>query len=413
MKRNRLPLRDNISVLLIALGILPALFPMVKIVVPEIVLSNGAFGVWLFLVAFMDKNKPRGFWSLKFIWPIFFPWILYIISFSTGNVVFGNRIVSMTVLYFGYIVYEYYRQTGKLLVIKRAFFLVAPFLIYTTIRTAIALTANPWIARSIKSAAISASTLGQGISGYSLIYFLVALVPILVFVLMREKKTGRRILIIAAIIFSCYIIVISNYFTALIAVITATFAMFIVYHIEYKNIVAIVLLVFAMLFMVMFWIALKDQVLDFLISLSPNGRTAHRLENMRDSMTVGMNEEFSSDRMPIMLESIQGALTHPFLGVVALNPQDEDPWKYVGNHSYILDNFAIWGLIFGYLNTAILFKPFKGRMKGSSISLSVAVLLSIIIIMGFDNATNSVMLVTCMIYPLVCDHYIDRSINAV
>lgn len=403
--RQRLSLRDWLCVLFITLGILPGVFPMVTLKIKELVLSNAAFYVWLSYVVFMDKNKPNGFLSWKNIWPLFFPLFLYIISFVCRNVVFGNRMMSMSILYFGYIIYEYYKKTERLHIVKKALTLLVPFIIYTAVKTAIALTTNPWISRSIKNSVISASTLRQGVSGYSLIYMLAMLVPVLFFAFMREKKIMIKITLIVSIVFCFYTIVISNYFTALIVIFVSVFAFFIAYHIEHKNVMVVIMLSVAMLLILTFWVTLRDNIIDYLISLSPNGQTANRLNSMRNSMAGGVNDEFNSDRAPIMWKSMSAAFTHPFFGVSVINSAKENPWKYIGNHSYILDNFAIWGLILGYFNMIILFKPFHGRFKEGSLSFSMAMLISVIIIMGFDNATNSLMLIVCIVYPYICDHY--------
>ena len=95
--------------------------------------------------------------------------------------------------------------------------MLAPFLIYTWVKTTLALLVNPWLTRSIKTGGdYTKEMLSLGIAGYSLIYFLVALIPVLVYIILNSKDKIMKCFCLVLYTFAGITIISSNFFIALI-----------------------------------------------------------------------------------------------------------------------------------------------------------------------------------------------------
>ena len=110
------------------------------------------------------------------------------------------------------------------------------------------------------------------------------------------------------------------------------------------------------------------------------------------------------------MNSIEALFAHPFFGLIgssALGTSGEYLTGF-GQHSYIFDTFALYGIVIGIINFFAILKPFKkdGRFLKHNASLSIAMAIFTVSIYLFNNATASIGIVICIIYPWVRDNFI-------
>ena len=266
---------DKIGMILIFGGLLPAIFPIIGIYIPNIVLSNACFFAWMTWEIIINGGKKELF-KLKNNYPVLVMLLMYFLSLLMGNDILGNRYMNLSVVYFGGVIFTYYKDKNSLFVIKYVLIMLTPFLGFTTMKTLAALLSNPYISRSIKSGLESAEILRQGISGYSLIYMLAALAPILLFLFLQSEKIVYKFISILIYVLCFITVVVSNYFTALICVIVSSILLIVLYCILKKNFLQLILFALVSLFILVFWSSIIESVISLISSLSPDGKTAMR-----------------------------------------------------------------------------------------------------------------------------------------
>lgn len=407
MNSKRLNALDKISVLLLFLGILPSVFRMIRLFVPEVVLTNGCFFMWLILILLFDEKNRKMMLKIKTIFPVILLLIIYILASLFGNEVFGNRYMGLSLIFFAPTIFTYYKNNNKLSVIKYISIMLLPFIMFTWIKTFIALLTNPFVARSIKSEGeYSASLTRRGIGGYHLIYFVMALAPVLLYVFLYNKNIKMRITALALYIFAFVTVVVSNYFTALMGIFLASVVMVIMYFIKNKNIFMTIMFLMASVIILIMFNDIYSWGISFLSGLSGDGKTAERLSSMENSFGGGLIGELKADRWPTMQKSLLTFFNNPIIGVSPKDFRVFNPLKDVGQHSYVCDTLAIWGLLVGVPILKLTFKPFtKERFKGRLSVLSVSMLITIIVVYGFNNSVNSVSGVLYLLYPYLCEVY--------
>lgn len=394
---------DKVSILLIFAGILPAVFPMITVFVPNIMLSNVGFFGW-FVLNFIDKRHNKYMFSVKNIFPIIFMFIMYFIANAFENKIYGNRYWNLSIFYFGPIIYNFYRSENREYIFKYVFMLLAPFVLFTALKTGTALATNPYIARSIKSGDESFATLRKGIGGYAFIYFMVALAPVFLYVSVEEKKLSRKALFLGMFLGCAAITILSNYFTALLTLVLSSSIVLIMRSLKKGSVFMAIMLVVIVIFLLFSGEEFYNGFIDFLTNLA-GGKTADRLTTMRGSLFKGLMEEFMGDRAATLGYSWNAFKEHFFLGMVADTASGYLELAKLGQHSHILDTMAIWGVLWGSINIKILFSPFNRKKRSKNAAFTAAMLVVTIIIFGFNNAVNSVAFVISIVYPFVTDYY--------
>lgn len=127
---------------------------------------------------------------------------------------------------------------------------------------------------------------------------------------------------------------------------------------------------------------------------------------METSFWEGLVGDLKADRWPTIQKSLQTFINNPIIGVSPKDFGGYNPLKDVGQHSHVCDTLAIWGLLVGVPILKLTFKPFtKDRFKDRLSVLSVPMLITVIVLYGFNNSTNSVSSVLYLLYPYLCEVY--------
>ncbi|MHB1010283.1 MAG: hypothetical protein ACYC1E_13820 [Propionibacteriaceae bacterium] len=207
-------------------------------------------------------------------------------------------------------------------------------------------------------------------------------------------------------------VILSNYFTALLAMVCGYMLMLTLFAVRRWGwgaswIVGLVVVIFSS---GMGW-SVFNRVISILINLTPDGKTAYRL-GMLASGSASSAGALSEDRMSLLNQSLAVFARWPLFGLsIEHIPTSGGYLIGFGQHSHLLDTFALFGLGMGLLQLVILFRVFviRNRGHGDRIVLSLPVALVAIIVLGMDNAAPAFGLVVYLIYPYVIDGVFPRS----
>lgn len=367
---------------------------------------------WICLVSLIGwvlisfAYSPRFFLKISLYKFCIYIFILYtfIVPYVFQTVTLSNRYIALLMFPLGYMIYAYYIYTDRKKELKGIVLITCMFAAITWIRTTYALINNPSISRSIKSSGeYSEQVLASGVGGYEFIYFICILSPIALAMVFNSDNKVKKILYLLIWGGCIGIIILSNYFTALILAFIAAFVM-ICLHYGRKNIMVLTIVSVGMIILV---IILSDKIIDFIVTISPNGKTALRLQE-EGSLIDNIMDEFINDRWPTLLTSVYSWLTHPIFGVVIDRETVTGVYlQNVGQHSHLLDTFSIFGTIIGILNCYILFKPFNYMLKYHNDKKTKMLIYPVLIaytgVLLFNNGTPSLAIMAYLILPVAID----------
>jgi hypothetical protein len=268
-----------------------------------------------------------------------------------------------------------------------------------------ALLENPYISRSIKSSGeYSTSLARQGIGGYTFIYFMTIISVLILYYFIEAEKPWKKMGAAVCYVISVLFTIKSNYMTAfLIVIIGACLLVFLKLSLKgRKGIIAGVLVV---LFIALLGFNL-DKILSMIGPILPKRISSVLLVDDGISVTESIINEFLGDRWPTMLRSIEAFKEHPILGLLGsgqLQVSNGSLYGF-GQHSYILDTFALYGIVGGTLNLLALAAPFINRYRiKRDISLDITMFVVMLLLYLVNNASESIALAVTIIYPFIRD----------
>jgi hypothetical protein len=275
----------------------------------------------------------------------------------------------------------------------------------TFVRTLVALIEDPRICRTIKSEGEYTEALyRQGIAGYSFVYFVSICAIITLFVAIKERHTKAFVPLLCTYGLMSYFVLKSNYVTALLVVVTCSVILLFVEIINRKKFGVILLLSALFVFAVVYH---KDIISAFAF-LIPKRIADVIVVNTNQSVLESIINEFMYDRLPTLEKSIEAFADNPFGGLV-FNTKisfSNGHLEGFGQHSHIIDTFALYGTFLGVFNIIILSRPFKnnhGKLIKENISLTLAIAVAMIFVLLFNNSTDAIALALTIIYPLARD----------
>lgn len=364
--------------------------------------------VWFGLSFF---NEPAFYLTLNHhrLYLFAFLFLSIVMPYMFGVGVYGNRYVSLALVPFGIIIFDYYKHFNRLYQLKMLIMFTIPFILYTTINTLLRLLENGFIVRSIKSSGEYSKDLArQGIGNYGFVYFLVVVAVILLYIFIKTPNKKLKFLVFAGYSLAFYFIFKTNYVTALITLVIASAVMFYVY-VGKNGSRNRVLILFAIALGAFLLLNLDNIVLaieDYLPE-----RLARAIVPEGEQTTFGaIFNEFTADRWPTMLKSFEAFKENFVFGLMGKGEVSyytgfiDD----FGQHSHIFDTFAIFGVFLGAMGLFAIFAPFKdmnGKWIKTQVPLTVAIILCAVLIYLFNNATSSIALAFTIIFPLVREHY--------
>lgn len=114
-------------------------------------------------------------------------------------------------------------------------------------------------------------------------------------------------------------------------------------------------------------------------------------------------------------KSINVFLKNPLFGII-VNPLDTNIQGEVigfGQHSQILDTFALFGAVIGFLQIYVYFSPLLQRIKigrhfYNNMTLTTVIIL--IVVSTFNNVTPSIGLAAFFIFPTINEYLNQKNV---
>lgn len=328
-----------------------------------------------------------------------------------GYSVIAHRYMILVMLPIGPLIYEYYEENGSLSHLKKILFITIILSSITLLTTLFALFNDPYVCRRIKSSGeLTKALFTQGIAGYSFIYFIVICNQIVLFLFLKNKGI-KRIIFLLTCIFLSFFVIKANYFTALLLMLIG-FASMITIHLSLSNISHKFLLCF-LFYGIIFFIFEFQSIFSLVGSFLPK-RIYQVLDVGNTNFLSMVTEEFLIDRWPFMKTSLITFFEHPLGGLLLSNEleysADGLSFETLGQHSYILDTFALYGIVLGIVSIFILLKPFKknGILIKKNMCLTIPIMIVSFGLYFFNTATDTISLAICFFYPIVRDLFSDN-----
>jgi hypothetical protein len=382
-----------------------SLFPQLRVLPQYQISIFFAMLIWLVLAMLIHPNffiRP----DMHTLFLLFFISYTFLVSYFFGNNVIGNRYFEHAHMFIFCLIYQYNFKYDYANSNKKIILWVIPFIIYTGIVTLMGLVKNPYLSRSIKSEGEYTLALrAQGIGGYEFVYFLVFISIILLFTIINAKslkmrKTYKYLAILMCALFVA-VVVYSNYFTAIIMLLLSFFivTIFKSNNITIKFFSGFIIIIF------FFNLNMFMYVTNWLIQILGSGRNVERLLELQNDFMgyEGLNSIFAG-RSPTILISWTAFKENFLFGIITKPIESSGGYlSGFGQHSYLLDTFALFGVIIGLLNIYLIFQPLLIRLKREELSFSLilAVITSFIIITSINNVTPSIGFAVFFVLPFL------------
>lgn len=399
--KKRLSLNDALAAFVLVIYFVELVFPMITTLLPGAMVRLVCFFLWLFFVTTVDYK----FLLVKsnfILLTIYLYFAIYPILF--GNQTISNRYLSMSLVLCGSLVFRYYYTYGKMNILKKVLIITITLSSITMVITYAQLLINPYISRSIKSSGeYSVALARQGVGGYTFIYYITALsIPALYYGLKIEQK-WKRICAIAWYAFSVVFIIKSNYLTAFLTIIVCSVALMVLLATSNKKL-RFVSTLFSGLVLITLAYNL-DSIISLIAEYLPSRISSVLISGGGDSVTNSIMQEFLIDRWPTIQESIDSFFKYPLWGMIGHGAVgfDGNFLTGFGQHSFVFDTFALFGIFGGVIGTYATLNPLKkSAVWDKHSAFRIAMIVCIVMLYFLNNATESIALVVSVIAPFVC-----------
>lgn len=370
----------------------------------------------------------------NFIWPVFiFTWILisflyspsffikpnshqlvtylffiYTISIAyiAGNGFIGNRYLEYSQIFVFYWAYRLSIKKGKLDDCLKLLFWLLPVIVTTSIITILAYASNSNISRtSKKDTLVGLEQMSQGIGGYEFIYFLVfILAPILYLLIDSKIKFSIIKRIFSYLLIGIFVgnIIFANFTTALILLIIIFIIKFMIPKLTSSKL-AFYLILALILAPVLYTILLA--VIEPVIDLLGSSMNAQRLIEIRELLAYGFIDSSLGARLNAFHTSLTAAMNNPVSGIIMSDLGGYGTaLKGFGQHSFLLDTFALFGVVIGVISIYLYFQPLVKLYKIKSYSCSSLPLLMIglsTIFFMVNNMAPSIGFAIYFVFPVI------------
>ena len=241
----------------------------------------------------------------------------------------------------------------------------------------------------------------SGVMGYVLVYSVMFVHIVSAFLVNNKVRFQFSrimwVLMLLLCISSFAFVVISNYFTALMIVVFADSAIWLLS----KSSKYVILLIFLFSIYSLNPSGFNESIIDFSLTFIPKGKTYERIESMKFS-----NLEDLDSRKGHMRISMRTIKQRPFLGGIGdkLFTIDEG----ISQHSFFLDTLAIYGLPLGLFFFYLAFYPFillYKKCRYYTQRFFVLLMGAIIFLFYYrNNYTGHIGCVVYLIIPTVCTY---------
>lgn len=338
---------------------------------------------------------------------LFFFYAIFI-AFTAGNGFIGNRFLEYLQIFIFYWAYQYNKIYGYKFDSLKLLSYFAPVVIITSIMTVMQYITNPNISRTAKKdTAAGLEQMSQGVAGYEFIYFLVFIFASLLFVIVGRKLRFNfftKVLLYFVLLLFLINIVLSNFMIAVLLVLISLFFRFII-----PKVTTIRILVYIITFLLISPVLpyLFVQLIDFALSISGSSMNAQRLLEMRELLVSGLIDLSLGARLDAFQSSLNAFLNNPIMGIITTDIGGHGSGlSGFGQHSFLLDTFALFGGFIGILSLYVYFQPliiqFKLNKQQKS-SLPLLIILITLLFFIINNLTPSIGFAIYFVFPVLHD----------
>lgn len=364
---------------------------------------------WL-AIAFLHTLRVNQKVPVNIVFLILYFFMTMLIPYLHGSSTVAHRYMSLMMIPIGPVIYSFYKTNNRTKELRNILILSGVLAFITFIRTFIALLSDAYIVRSIKSSGeYSVELARRGIGSYSFIYAVVCLSVLILYISMKEK-TSKRYFLFVLYVAVMYFILKSNYMTAFLTSVIAAGVIILGNLLLRKNKTSEMLLGWVGVLLLLGLVLNIDTIVEKLLPFMPNRIASVFSNSGNGSIAQSIWLEFVGDRLPTLSRSINTFLKHPFIGALgdAGLTTSNDLFSGVGQHSYILDTFAIFGVFIGIATLFVIFIPFRNQRYTGDKNLRLAMIICVLGLYLFNNATEAIALVIGIVYPFIDDYIAQK-----
>ena len=395
----------------------------------------------LYCLAVMSIFPPvRALPIFNYIWPVFvLAWILTVliespgyfirsnfhqliaylffsyailIAFISGNGFIGNRFLEYFQILIFYWAYRLNEKKGMQQDSVRLLLCLLPVFVFTSILTVTEYVANPNISRTAKKDTLAGiEQMSEGIAGYEFIYFLVfSFASILYLVVNKKSKFASFKKIIWLIILGLIMtnIVLSNFMIALLLMFVSVVFRFLIPKISAKRIIVYTIAAMAI---IPFLPEIFLSLIEIFLNMFGSSMNAQRLIELRELLAFGLVELSLGARLDAFNASIQAIISNPIIGIITSDIGGHgEGLSGFGQHSFLLDTFALYGVVFGAMSVYVFFQPLVRQLNHRTEDHSSLPLLMILLCLIFfivNNMTPSVGFAIYFVFPVIYSYIIN------
>lgn len=310
-----------------------------------------------------------------------------IIPVLMGNNVWANRYISLLPFITFPLLYNLLRKRGTQYLLMKYIKIMYLAFMFVFAATVYYLLTNPYLVRGLKSTGSEADQfLRVGVGGYDFIYSFVLIGVLSYQLLLIGSK--RKLLNIAMLICSFILVVMSNYMTALVFLVLGCMMCLV----AGRSLCGKLFIMIVGLIIIFIAGSIMSVLKDLLSSLSSDGRISRLLLSNESNVLSTIYTEFLADRFPTLLNSITVMIKYNFLGAIWGSTQEV--LETLGQHSHILDTFALMGIPFGLIYFYVILR---------NIYSPIPFVMTFLGILFFNNASPTLAYVFYILVPILLD----------
>lgn len=305
-------------------------------------LALAAAGVW-FIFAFLRSGARMDRMPVFSI--LFAAAVAFIAYIQTGSISGILREISIFMVVIFYLMYHFY--VDRVDELRGLVPLVLLLLIFFNLRSAAAVRINPQLARLIvRDDEETYSFLRQGIGGYSLIYPQVVIFPAILLWIEKAFRKKPLFFIIGAVWLVSYVgyILIAGYAIAIFASVLGLVILLFYRGQRVTTVVIVTLLLFAA---GMYILVEVPSVQSFLLRIFSGTAVERKIQDAVISSQMGTAQGTVYDRIVAYRGSFRTIFRYPIIGGLW--------WASGGGHSAVLDIFAKYGILGGYIYVKMIY----------------------------------------------------------